>query len=699
MSLNHLMSERSLYLRQHAGNPVDWYPWAPEAFEKASREDKPIFLSIGYSACHWCHVMAHESFEDVAVADVLNREFICIKVDREERPDIDSIYMTACQLLTGRGGWPLSILMTPGRKPFFAASFIPRHGMPGMPGIIDLMRQLGDAWRLDRPTVLGTAEAVNKALTQFADRLEPRKLKGNEITLAYQSLLELFDELRTGFDDSPKFPTPHRLIFLIDYYSRTKKKAALDMTLRTLRRMRESGLFDHVGFGFFRYSTDGEWHLPHFEKTLYDQAMMALAYTKAFRATGQAEMKETAEMVLAYAERSLMSPQGTFFSAESADSEGKEGKFYLWTLEELQQILDPEELDLLISAYDIKGEGNFKDEATHIPTGLNLLDLSGPIAPLAEAKDRTGTEARRNIEKSLGKMFDAREMRIHPDKDDKVLVDWNGIMIAAFAQAAQAFKKPVYLATARKAADCIWLKMQHDGHLYHRSIGGEAAIDGFLDDYAHLTWGLLEIYRACYEKKYLDRAVELTETVLRHFSDVKGGFFQTDDSSEDMIVRLKEVYDGAIPSGNSVMAMNLVTLGVLTGERRYSKFAEMTFEAFAIDLAKNPAAYAYLLSAYAKARGHGSLLTIIGKDNDAFSELSAIAERRYDPDLEIIRQDDFQKMPENLRSDILSRKVELEPIAYLCSNFNCIAPIRDRNELESTLASLSVQKMEADRRS
>jgi uncharacterized protein YyaL (SSP411 family) len=699
MSSNHLMSERSLYLRQHAGNPVDWYPWAPEAFEKAGREDKPIFLSIGYSACHWCHVMAHESFEDAAVADVLNRQFICIKVDREERPDIDSIYMTACQLLTGRGGWPLSIVMTPERKPFFAASFIPRHSMPGSPGIIDLMKQLADAWRLDRPTVLGEAEAVNKALIRFVDRLEPRKLRGNEITLAYQSLLESFDELRTGFDDSPKFPTPHRLMFLIDHYSRTKERAALDMALRTLGRMRESGLFDHVGFGFFRYSTDGEWHLPHFEKTLYDQAMMALAYTKAFRATGQAEMKETAEMVLAYAERSLMSPQGLFFSAESADSEGKEGKFYLWTLEELQRILDPEELDLVRAAYDIKGRGNFRDEATHIPTGLNLLDLASPVASLKGAKGMAETEARMIIKIALGKMFDTREMRIHPDKDDKVLVDWNGIMIAAFAQAAQAFKKPTYLATARKAADGIWLKMQQDGHLYHRSIGGEVAIDGFLDDYAHLTWGLLEIYRACYDEKYLDRAVELTETVLRHFSDVKGGFFQTDDSSEEMIVRLKEVYDGAIPSGNSVMAMNLVTLGVLTSERRYSEFAEMTFEAFAIDLAKNQAAYVHLLSACAKARGHGSLLTIIGKDNDAFSQLSATAERSYDPDLEIIRKDDIQKMPENLRGDVLSQKGEFEPIAYLSSNFNRVVPIRDQNELERVLASLSLQNEKTDRRS
>ena len=699
MSPNHLMNEGSLYLRQHASNPVDWYPWVAEAFERASREDKPIFLSIGYSACHWCHVMAHESFEDATVADILNRHFVCIKVDREERPDIDSIYMTACQLLTGRGGWPLSIVMTPERKPFFAASFIPRHEMPGSPGIIDIMKQLGDAWRLDRPTVLGTAEAVKSALIQFADRLEPQKLKGNEIALAYQSLLESFDESRTGFDDSPKFPTPHRLIFLIDYYSRMKEKAALDMALRTLGRMRKSGLFDHVGFGFFRYSTDRDWHLPHFEKTLYDQAMMVLAYVKAFRATDQVEMKETAEMVLAYTERCLMSPQGLFFSAESADSEGKEGKFYLWTLEELRRILDPEELGLVRTAYDIKGGGNFKDEATLIPSGLNLLDLSGPMASLAEAKDMSETEARRIVETSLGKMFDSREKRIHPDKDDKVLADWNGIMIAAFAQAGKVFKEPRYLATARKAADGIWLQMQHDGHLYHRSIGGAVAIDGFLDDYAHFTWGLLEIYRACYDMKYLDRAVELTETVLRRFSDEKGGFFQTEDTSEEIIVRLKEVYDGAIPSGNSVMAMNLVTLGVLTGERRYSETAEMTFEAFANDLAKNPAAYAYLLSACAKARGHGSLLTIIGKDNDAVTEFSAIAERQYDPDLEIIHHDDVHKMPENLRSSILSQKFDFEAMAYLYSDSNRITPIRDRNELENALASLSMQNRVADRRS
>jgi uncharacterized protein YyaL (SSP411 family) len=517
--------------------------------------------------------------------------------------------------------------------------------------------------------------------------------------LAYKSLLQSFDELHTGFDGSPKFPTPHRLMFLIDYHSRTNEKAALAMALSTLERMRESGLFDHVGYGFFRYSTDEEWHLPHFEKTLYDQAMMALAYIKAFRATRQLEMKETAEMVLAYTECSLISPQGLFFSAESADSEGKEGKFYLWAHEELQLILETKEFNLIRAAFDIKEEGNFNDEATRISSGLNLLDLASPVASLAKAKDMAETEARRIVETSLGKMFDAREKRIHPDKDDKVLADWNGIMIAAFAQAAQAFREPMYLAMARKAADGVWLKMQHDGHLYHRSIGGAVAIDGFLDDYASFTWGLLEVYRACYDKKYLDRAIELTETVLRHFSDTKGGFFQTEDSSEGMIVRLKEVYDGAIPSGNSVMAMNLVTLSVLTGERRYSEYAEKIFEAFAIDLTKNPAAYAYLLSACAKAKGHGSLLTIIGKDNDAFSELSAIAERRYDPDLEIIHYDDVQKMPENLRNGILSRKIEFEPVAYLSLNSNRIIPIHDQDELKSALVSLSVQKRDIDRRS
>jgi uncharacterized protein YyaL (SSP411 family) len=633
--------------------------------------------------------MAHESFEDTAVADALNRSFVCIKVDREERPDIDSIYMTACQLLNGRGGWPLSIVMTPERKPFFAASFIPRHSVPGMPGIIELMKRLADAWRLDRPTALGTAEAVNKALIQFGDRLEPRKLKGDEVDRAYQSLLRSYDEVRTGFDDSPKFPTPHRLMFLIDYYSRTNEKAALDMAMRTLRRMRESGLFDHVGFGFFRYSTDGEWHLPHFEKTLYDQAMMALAYTKAFRVTGEVEMKETAEKVLGYAERSLMSPQGLFFSAESADSEGKEGKFYLWTLKELQRILETEELDLIKAAFDIKEAGNFDDEATRIPTGLNLLDLGGPITSIAEAKDMTEAEARRTIEISLGKLFDARENRIHPDKDDKVLTDWNGIMIAAFAQAAQTFKEPRYLATARRAADGIWLKMQHGGRLYHRSIAGAVAIEGFLDDYANYAWGLLEIYHSCYDRKYLDRAVELTEAVLQHFSDAKGGFFQTGDSSEGMIVRLKEVYDGAIPSGNSVMAMNLVTIGILTGERRYLEYAERTFEAFTIDLAKNPAAYAHLLSACAKAKGQGNLLTIIGKDNGQVSNFMMFAERLYNPDLEVVRYDDIKQVPENIKRSILAQKNEIEPIAFLFSDFSHVASIHDRDELERSLALLS----------
>jgi uncharacterized protein YyaL (SSP411 family) len=687
LSPNHLKDEKSLYLRQHASNPVDWYPWGAEAFEKASREDKPIFLSIGYSACHWCHVMARESFQDVSVAEVLNRDYVCIKVDREERPDIDSIYMTACQMMTGRGGWPLSIVMTPDRRPFFSASYIPRHSMPGTLGIIDVMGQLADAWKLDRPTVLQTAEAVYQALVQFADRLDPQKLNGNEVVLTYQSLLRSFDEQRTGFDGPTKFPSPHRLMFLIDYYSRTNEKKALDMALRTLNRMRKSGLYDHVGFGFFRYSTDRNWHLPHFEKTLYDQAMMAMAYIQAFKVTGESDMKETAEKVLAYTERCLMSPQGLFYSAESADSEGKEGKFYLWTLEELALVLDPQEFEAMKMAFDLRPEGNFRDEATQEPSGSNLLDLVGPITSSLNAAGSNEMEATRLIKSSLNKLFDVREKRVHPDKDDKVLTDWTGLIVAAFAQASQAFKEPRYLATAMKAANCIWLKMQRNGRLYHRSVGGAVAIDGFLDDYSHFIWGLLEVYRASGDRRQLERAVELTETVLAHFSDYKGGFFQTGDSSEEMIVRLKEVYDGAIPSGNSVMAMNLVSLGTLTGERRYVESAEKVFEIFATDFSENPSAYAHLLSALAMSRSERRLLAIVGKKNeDETSKFIAAAERLYDPDLEIIHYDEVQMLPEVLRKGIDLKTTGFGPMAFICSDQVCGEPILSVKEMEQALA-------------
>lgn len=690
MSLNHLLHEKSLYLRQHASNPVDWYPWGREALDKATREDKPIFLSIGYSACHWCHVMARESFSDEKVADALNRDFVCIKVDREERPDIDSIYMTACQLLTGRGGWPLSIVMTPDRNPFYADSFIPRHSGPGMPGIIELMTQLSRAWKLDRSAVLSAADAVSRALVQFADRFEPHELQGDEIELAYQSLVDSFDRSQTGFDGSPKFPSPHRLMFLIDHHSRTKEAEALEMAMRTLARMRESGLFDHVGYGFFRYSTDGKWHLPHFEKTLYDQAMMALAYIKAFKATGQLEAKETAERILAYVERRLISTQGLFFSAESAESEGEEGKFYLWTLDELERILSPEELAIFVTAFGINEVGNFMDEATHRPTGLNLLDLVTPAAVIADEKGMNETDVVRVIESSLGKMFDEREKRPHPDRDDKVLTDWNGLMIASFAQAAQAFKEARYLEIARKAADGLWLKMQHDGHLSHRLIDTEVTISGFLDDYAFFIWGLLEIYRSSYIKRYLDQVVELTETALEHFSDAKGGFYQTEDSSGEMIVRLKEVYDGAIPSGNSVMAMNLVSLGIITGDDRYSTAARSLFEAFSIELRKNPAAYAHLLSAYAKSKGGARMLAIVGKDGqDAVSGFLTNAENHYNPYLEIVRFDERNDMPRSLRGAILSETSMREPVAFLCSGSTCIGPMHDPSELKRYLITIS----------
>ena len=458
--VNRLAKESSPYLLQHKNNPVDWYPWGDEAFQKATELNRPIFLSIGYSTCHWCHVMEDESFEDEQVAQLLNDNFISIKVDREERPEIDHLYMTVCQAMTGKGGWPLTIIMTPDKYPFFAGTYFPKKGRMGRPGMIELLPAIADAWVNKKGELIQSANQIKKYLIDSNNKEIGDQLNQTILTNTNSQFINRYDKTHGGFGVKPKFPSPHNLIYLLRYHNMSGDKTSLLMVEKTLQEMRLGGIFDHVGFGFHRYSTDREWILPHFEKMLYDQAMLTLAYTEAYQITNNQLYKDTAEEILHYVKRDMTDKRGGFYSAEDADSEGEEGLFYLWTIEEIKNILNNEESELLINTYGLDLEGNYKDEATGKKTEKNILYLKESISN-AKSKNRLN-----DITK---KLYLAREKKIHPLKDDKILTDWNGLMIAAFAKAGDVFNSDDYIQQAEKSAQFILKNLtDNNGRLLKR---------------------------------------------------------------------------------------------------------------------------------------------------------------------------------------------------------------------------------------
>ena len=448
---NRLIYEKSPYLLQHAYNPVDWYPWGDKAFEKAQKEDKPIFLSIGYSTCHWCHVMERESFEDPEVARMMNKLVISIKVDREERPDLDHIYMTVSQLLTGSGGWPLNIMMTPGKRPYFAATYIPRQTRLGRTGMMDLIPRLAQVWKDQRKEVIDSAEKIVTALKSLESNGSEGELDASVLDTAYKQLSERFDDKHGGFGEAPKFPTPHNLLFLLRHWKRTGNPSSLEMVEKTLRDMRMGGIYDHVGFGFHRYSTDQNWLVPHFEKMLYDQALLVMAYTEAYQATSKEEYHVSAREILTYVLRDMTALEGGFYSAEDADSEGVEGKFYLWSEEEIRTILPPEEADLVIKGFNIRKDGNFVDEAAKRKTGVNILHLQKTLPEIASDLKMSEQVLQELWTSARKKLFSVREKRVYPQKDDKIMTDWNGLMIAALAKASAGFGVVEYADAAEKA--------------------------------------------------------------------------------------------------------------------------------------------------------------------------------------------------------------------------------------------------------
>jgi uncharacterized protein YyaL (SSP411 family) len=689
---NRLAKEKSPYLLQHADNPVDWYPWGDEAFERARAEGKPIFLSIGYATCHWCHVMEHESFEDPVVAALMNEAFVNVKVDREERPDVDQVYMTVCQMLTGSGGWPLTIIMTPDKVPFYAGTYLPRESRFGRVGMLELVPRVSQLWRTEREQLVGSAARIAAQLRTIS---QPRAGGDPDPSLPDRAFHELgarFDRTRGGFGAAPKFPSPHNLLFLARYARLANQPQALEMVDHTLEAMHRGGVFDQIGFGLHRYSTDAEWLVPHFEKMLYDQAMLILAATEAHLAGGRgADHRRIVAEAAAYVLRDMTSPEGAFFSAEDADSEGEEGRFYVWTADEIASALGGDDAALAWAVWNITRDGNFTDQASGRRTGANIPHRTTAGDAAAARLDIAPELLDDRLAIARSRLFDHREARVHPLKDDKVLADWNGLMIAALARAGSVFAEPAYIEAARRALR-FSLGSMRDGRdrLHHRWRAGELAVPAFLDDHVFLIWGALELHEASLEPSFLDLALELQTETDRLFWDAEhGGYFFSPVGGEPLLVRQKEVYDGAIPSGNSVAARNLLRLARLTGRSELAERAEEVFRVFAADTARGASAHSHLADAMLLARSPSLEIVIAGEPSapDTAALLRAVRSA-YLPHAALLLVpggSDGQRVRELAPFTEGHAPIAGAAAAYVCRDFACRMPTTDPEQLRALL--------------
>ncbi len=661
---NRLADEKSPYLRQHADNPVAWRPWGDKAFAVAAAEDKPVFLSIGYSTCHWCHVMAEESFADPEVAEMLNRDFISVKVDREERPDIDAFYMAACQALTGHGGWPLTAILTPDKKPFFSGTYFPKRSKFGQPGLVELLPRLAAVWRESRGE-------IEKAGAQLVDLVAAEENAEDTtgsleavVSLGFRQFAEVFDTVSGGFGSAPKFPTPHNLTFLLRYHARAGSRTALEMVETTLRAMRRGGIYDQLGRGFHRYSTDSEWKVPHFEKMLYDQALLTMAYTEAYRVTGEEEYGRTANEICEYVRRDLTAPAGAFYSAEDADSEGEEGRFYLWTVAELEAVLGAEDA---IEAQRIYGIDDGPAQAPVLAVGGDDVD-----------------------ESIRARLLGARAERVRPARDQKILADWNGLMAAAMAGAGRVLGDRQLIEAAARSMDFVVGEMAtRNQGLHHRYYDGEAAIPAFLDDYAFVVWGLLELYSATFKIGYLERSLSLTDEMLTRFWDSdNGGLYHTQEGAEILFARRKEIRDGAVPAGNSVAVANLVRLARLTGRSEFEEKAGEVVKLVSGKVRRSPVAHAHLLGAIDNLTNAGQEIVIVGEIGaPGAEEMLAAANSGFRPDAVVLwceareAADVIACAPYVAQMQAVNGTVT----AYVCRNHACGRPVTSPEELERLL--------------
>lgn len=704
MPTNRLAREKSPYLLQHAHNPVDWYPWSAEAFDKARAEDKPIFLSIGYSTCHWCHVMERESFENEQIAALLNRDFVPIKVDREERPDVDRIYMTFVQATTGGGGWPMSVWLTPDLKPFFGGTYFPPENRYGHPGFSSVLTQLAEAWKLQRDQITDSArdivEQLHKTVAVAPARPGAPIIDAALLDSGFYYFRRTFDTRLGGFGQAPKFPRPSVHNFLLRYYARTKNQEALDMVLVTLREMAKGGMHDQLGGGFHRYSVDERWFVPHFEKMLYDQAQLAISYLEAFQITGDAQYSQTARRIFDYVLRDMTDEGGAFYSAEDADSvidpahphEKGEGAFYIWSAEEIRALVGEPAASWFGYRYGVEPGGNVQQDPHHEFTGKNILYEAHTIEETAGYFSVPPEEVRAAIQNAGRVLLDVRTKRIRPHLDDKILTAWNGQMISALALGGAVLEEPVYAEAARRAAEFLIARMydSHAGILLRRFRQGEAAIPGFLDDYALFTQALLDLYEAQFDRRHLDLAVRLTEKQRELFEDSENGaFFSTAAGDSSLVLRVKEDYDGAEPSGNSIAAGNLLRLAQITGRDDFRNSAERLLAAFATRLSTVPMAIPQMLAACEFHLSEPRQIVIAGERSAPDTrELLRTVQTRFIPNRILLLLDsDETRAALSPGAPALAgmHKLDGRAAAYVCRNFTCQLPVSEAHALVQLL--------------
>jgi len=697
---NRLVNETSPYLLQHADNPVDWYPWGEEALQKAKIEDKPIFLSIGYSACHWCHVMAHESFEDEQTAAILNEHFVNIKVDREERPDLDAIYMKAVQAMTGGGGWPMSVFLTPEGRPFYGGTYFPPTPRYGMPSFTDVLLAVADAWQNRRQEIVGGAKRIVAALERqgaVREDVAHEDMKRETLESAFRNLWKGFDRVHGGWGGAPKFPQPMALEFLLRYHHATGEPQALGMVTQTLEAMARGGVYDQLGGGFHRYSVDARWLTPHFEKMLYDNAQLSRVYLHAWQVTGEPFFRTIAEEILDYVIREMTDPAGGFYSAQDADSEGEEGKFFLWTPDEIRDLLG-EEAEVFMNAYGVTSEGNASTGSAHSFEGQNILEFVGDLNQRPVL-----AEARR-------KLFEAREQRVHPARDDKVLTSWNGLMLAAFAEAARVLDRQDYRQVAALNANFLLRELRRkDGRLLHawracpacptrpgrrareRSRGegsrrdGKARFNGYLEDYSYLIEGLLELYQTTFEPRWYQAAWELAETMIAHFRAPDSGFFDTSDDHEVLITRPRDLQDNATPSGSAMAATALLKLAGLANEPRYMELAHRSLIQMQALMAQYPQSFGQWLTALSYALSQPREVAIIGEPQASDTlTLLGICRNGYRPhQIVAVGAPGSKASAIPLLQD--RGQIDGQATAYVCVNFTCLPPVTDPGELQQLL--------------
>jgi len=686
-SKNRLQHETSPYLLQHAGNPVDWYPWGDEAFSIAKKEDKPILLSIGYSACHWCHVMARESFADPQTAELMNRVFINIKVDREERPDIDKLYMLVCHMMTGRGGWPLTIIMTPDKKPLFAATYLPPTNRRGVLGLREMTLKIRELWELQHDKVLESAEQIAASMQQAArNNLQSDFVLTPESYLkAFSGLKNSYDKMNGGFGSAPKFPSVHNLLFLLRHWQRTGNGEALQMVEHTLEQMQAGGIFDQLGFGFHRYSTDATWLVPHFEKMLYDQALMALVYTDAFLACDRDDFRWTAERTFSYVLGNLADPGGAFYSAQDADSEGEEGKYYLWKTSEILEALGPEQGRFAINLFSLSEEGNFAEESTGRRNGTNILHRKKAMHEVAAQLQLEISQTQEMAEQIRVLLSKTRQNRAVPPLDDKILVDWNGLMIVSLARAARAFGNTDYTNSAARAADFLWKHCRPRGKLCHSYCKGKTSGPGFLDDYAFFAWGLYELYLTTFEETYLARAKQLVDLIIMLFSDERqGGLFYSAPEGDELFITPKETMDSAYPSGGSVALLLINRLASLSNEKNYEVRAAELSSSLGKAADQDPLAHMATLYFYDISSLENPRIVLCGGHEQILqSRILADLRSGYHPEVAVYLNSDKADtlLPKIAPLTAHYTSIDDKPTAYLCTGRQCSEPFTESQGL------------------